>query len=116
MAIALAVVSCRATKDPEVDTFGLGTTSVDAVDGDGDGYAGSDDCNDNDAAQFPDAAEVCDGIDNNCDGQIDEGVLLEWFADGDGDGFGDPEQVVVSCERPDNASDNDLDCNDSTRW
>ena len=32
------------------------------------------DCDDNDAASYPGAAEICDGKDNNCDGQIDEGV------------------------------------------
>ena len=73
----------------EVDTFGLSGTSA-VVDGDGDGVTGSDDCNDNDASQFPGAAETCDGVDNNCDGQIDEGVLQTWFADADRDGFGDP--------------------------
>lgn len=39
-----------------------------------------DDCDDDDSATSPDASEVCDGIDNNCDGSIDEGF------DGDGDG------------------------------
>ena len=44
------------------------------------------DCNDNDPAINPGAAEVCDGIDNNCDLQIDEGVLP---TDADGDGYFD---------------------------
>jgi hypothetical protein len=36
----------------------------------------NDDCNDNDATAYPGHAEVCgDGVDNNCDGQIDEGCL-----------------------------------------
>lgn len=30
------------------------------------------DCNDEDGAMYPGADEVCDGVDNNCDGQIDE--------------------------------------------
>lgn len=40
---------------------------------DGDGWsAEAGDCNDEDAAVFPGAEEVCDGIDNNCDGVADE--------------------------------------------
>ena len=51
------------------------------IDRDGDGYGvGADclgpDCNDNDPAIHPGAAEVCDGVDNNCDGRIDEGFEL----------------------------------------
>lgn len=43
---------------------------------DGDGYTDSEDCNDEDANIFPDAAEICDGLDNNCDGQVDEDEIL----------------------------------------
>jgi hypothetical protein len=48
-------------------TCGSGT------DNDGDGYDSTVDCDDNNAAVNPGATEVCDGIDNDCDGQIDEG-------------------------------------------
>jgi hypothetical protein len=47
-------------------------TLVCEQDVDGDGYACAVDCNDADASMHPDAVDVCDGIDNDCDGAIDE--------------------------------------------
>ncbi|NCG17666.1 MAG: hypothetical protein GWP91_01440, partial [Rhodobacterales bacterium] len=42
---------------------------------DGDGFALSDgDCDDDDGWRNPDAIETCDGVDNNCDLEIDEGL------------------------------------------
>ncbi|MBT9557222.1 MAG: peptidoglycan DD-metalloendopeptidase family protein [Myxococcales bacterium] len=58
------LASLRAVKDvPVVDP-----------DGDGDGYVKSKDCNDSDAGIKPGAAELCDAIDNDCDGSVDEGL------------------------------------------
>jgi hypothetical protein len=50
--------------------------SAKPADADGDGVAAPADCNDNDAAVFPGAPERCDGRDNDCDGQVDEGIQL----------------------------------------
>jgi hypothetical protein len=67
------------------------TPTLTCTDGDGDTYAvegggcGLVDCDDTDPAVNPGAAEVCgDGIDNNCDTQIDEGCVTCTDADGDG--------------------------------
>lgn len=48
-------------------------TEVEIVDNDLDGFPDTEDCNDNDATINPEAVEICDGVDNNCDEAIDEG-------------------------------------------
>ncbi|MBK8705730.1 MAG: putative metal-binding motif-containing protein [Saprospiraceae bacterium] len=71
------------------------------------------DCNDANAAIKPGATEVCDGIDNNCNGMTDEGVLTTYFQDLDGDGFGNPFVSTQSCMTPANYVTNNQDCDDS---
>jgi hypothetical protein len=54
-----------------------------------DGYVAiSGDCNDNDANILPNAPEFCDGKDNDCDGQVDEGAGIKYYKDVDRDGYG----------------------------
>lgn len=40
--------------------------------------------------------------------------MIEWFADSDGDGFGDPATSMLRCAQPDGFVDNADDCDDST--
>ncbi|QDG51825.1 hypothetical protein FIV42_14060 [Persicimonas caeni] len=51
------------------------------------------DCDDGDPRRYPTNPETCDGVDNDCDTDVDEpgaqGSLV-WYEDVDGDGFGDP--------------------------
>ncbi len=57
-----------------IDSWSYGATDPDDMDDDGDGYSENEgDCHDGDPAIHPGAAEDCDGIDNNCDGTVDEG-------------------------------------------
>ena len=62
----------------------------------------------------PDAVEVCDGLDQDCDGIADNGVLQTWYLDGDFDGYGQAGLGVEACEPPSGYVGNDDDCDDTT--
>ena len=70
------------------------------------------DCDDSNPEISPIAIETCDGIDNDCDGEMDEGVLLTFYADEDEDGYGNPDQSQDACEVPEGMVENSDDCND----
>ena len=111
MWVGLFMVGCRnEVKTPTTDTDDIIVTESDL---DGDGYLEGDDCDDNDAGVYPGATETCDGIDNNCDGEVDEGVQSVFFIDNDGDGFGDPENTVEACDAPEGSVPNGNDCDDT---
>ncbi|MCB9742660.1 MAG: FG-GAP repeat protein [Alphaproteobacteria bacterium] len=89
-----------------------------------DGYlADAGDCDDLDRAVNPDAIEVCnEGVDDNCDGyaddadaEVDLATATEWYADLDGDGYGDPDSTpTLACAAPSGTSSDFSDCDDST--
>jgi len=84
-------------------------------DEDEDGFYSYEDCDDNNPMIHPDAIEICDGIDNNCDGQIDESLqIFTYYLDSDGDEFGDENISIDTClmNPPAGYVDNALDCND----
>ncbi len=58
--------------------------------------------------------ELCDGKDNDCDGQVDEGAsdAIIWYADRDSDGYGDTNSIWYSCSAPTGYAANSLDCDD----
>ena len=86
----------------------------DVIDADQDGFYASEDCDDGNANVRPDATERCDGIDNNCDGTIDEGVATLYYEDADHDGFGNPTENTSSCEILDGYVTTSNDCNDDS--
>ncbi len=114
----LFLAGCPATEGGKSDA----STSKDdeceknpgACDEDGDGFLPSeDDCDDKDASVNPGSTEICDGIDNNCDGETDEGTTSTFYADVDADGFGDATTTTVACENPAGFVANGTDCNDA---
>jgi hypothetical protein len=86
------------------------TDASSKVDADSDGYGVDVDCDDGDASVHPEAAEICDGADQDCDGENDNGVLGTWYLDADEDGFGG--EAVTGCEAPDGAVETGGDCDD----
>ncbi len=85
-------------------------------DKDGDGFDTETDCDDGNERVSPDAAEMCNGRDDNCDGVIDEDAedITTWYADADGDSYGDPAAFRISCTSPSGYVDNAEDCNDGS--
>ena len=83
------------------------------ADGDGDGFDSSLDCDDDEPTISPGAQEVCDGIDNDCDGLIDEGLTSLWHLDEDGDGQGSSVSAIESCETLLDRVTDDSDCDDT---
>lgn len=76
----------------------------------------SGDCADNDRNRHPGVTtEACNGLDDDCDGGIDEGVQVPgWYRDQDVDGYGAGARVAA-CTRPSGHVNNALDCDDSMR-
>jgi hypothetical protein len=112
-------------------------TAVDAVtwyaDADSDGYgdamvmdvecyqptgyvADNTDCDDSNNTTYPTASEYCDGVDNDCDGTIDEDTAVDaltWYADADSDGYGDASTTDIECYQPTGYVADDTDCDDT---
>ena len=87
--------------------------SVGYADDDGDGFAACEECDDSDADINPGAVEVCNDIDDDCDGEVDDGVLSSFYADVDSDGYGDAESSVEACQAPSGHVADDTDCDDT---
>jgi len=122
--------------DDNCDTFVDESSAIDArvlySDGDHDGYGIEEstsvgcnetsdwsftalDCDDTNSAVHPNADEVCDGLDNDCDLVVDEDPSdgLTFYLDSDGDGHGDPNTTIITCSLATGVSDSPTDCDDA---
>ncbi len=101
-------------RDEDGDGFGLAVDVLCLCEPDGDYRTEEDgDCDDHDPDTNPDGTEVCDDLDNDCDGSTDEDAVDAgtWYLDNDGDGVGSAE--VTQCDQPTNGVDEGGDCDDT---
>lgn len=102
--------------DADGDGFGFGPPRGYGCSGGSDEVSNNDDCDQESAEINPLADERCDGVDNDCDGTIDEDGTINGFpfyADTDGDGWGDANDAELLCMATDGRVDTPGDCNDS---
>ena len=105
------VFGCPADKPEET-----GGDPPQVVDADGDGWDSTEDCDDSDAAVNPGAEELCNERDDDCNGEVDEDAAdaQAWYADVDGDGYGDPENSQTACEQAEGWVEDSTDCDDTS--
>ena len=106
------------------DTLGDGRDqncdNADGIDADGDGFvseaSGGDDCGDADPDVNVIAIEVCNGVDDDCNGETDPPTAVgtsTFYVDGDADGYGDLASPVQACAASAGIVANDDDCDDA---
>jgi hypothetical protein len=108
-------------RDADGDTFGNPSLTKVACNlaQAGAGYvANNTDCNDGSMAINPNAIEVCNGIDDNCAGGIDNGLPTSiFYRDADNDTFGNPAVTKTACNLAQAGAGyvaNNSDCNDGS--
>ena len=102
--------SCNSIDD---DCDGLTDEDFDL---DGDTYTTcGGDCDDNNASVYPGAAEVCNNIDDDCNTLVDDGLtFVTYYADADGDTYGDASSTVSTCNgAPVGYVSDNTDCDDN---
>jgi hypothetical protein len=102
---------------PDADDDGYGNTNapLETCEASVPGYvATGGDCNDVDSNVYPGATEACNGVDDNCNGTSDEGLVgTTFYADADNDGYGNPNLSITACVQPPGYVTNDDDCDDN---
>jgi cysteine-rich repeat protein len=101
--------------DSDGDNYGNAANSIYALIQPAGYVTDNTDCDDSNPAINPSATEVCDGVDNNCDGSVDDSSsadALTWYLDSDTDTFGDSFVTILACSQPLGYVDNSADCDD----
>ena len=111
--ILLFLAACDQDIKLEPEELDEDPVQSELTDMDSDGYLSDEDCNDSQAEVHPGAPELCDGMDNDCDGEVDEEVMTTSYLDADEDGYGDSSQSTEGCEIPAGYVPIGTDCNDS---
>jgi hypothetical protein len=101
--------------DADADGFGDAATAVLACAAPAGAVTDATDCDDTSPAISPDGVEICDGVDQDCDGAIDDTPTDAgtFHADADGDGYGDPTATTMACAAPSGFVDEATDCDDA---
>ena len=103
--------------DADGDTYGDAEAPLEACGESAGVVADNTDCDDANSAINPAADEVCDAIDNDCDGTINGETATDatdWYPDGDADGYGDADGTPVrDCDAPSGTVDDGTDCDDT---
>ena len=100
-------------QDFDNDGFGTGDAVTSCTNPGAGWVTNNTDCDDTNGNTFPGATELCNTIDDNCDGQTDEGVQTVYFIDNDGDTYGNPSVSILACTQPIGYTPDDTDCNDT---
>ena len=100
------------TKPEQTDSATSTTVPDSPIDNDNDGWPESSDCDDQNPEIHPEAEEQCNQQDDNCNGEIDEGLEVNWYLDEDGDGYGGS-LLGTSCDTIAGGVLNGDDCDDT---
>lgn len=100
--------------DKDGDGYGDETQGMSACDAPVDYISQAGDCDDADSDAFPGNEEVCDGVDQDCDGNVDFGAVDgdPYYYDADDDGYGDPSAETWLCEQQEGYSEVPGDCDE----
>ena len=99
--------------DMDGDGFGDPNISRESCDAPAGHVADGTDCDDGDTEVFPGAEEACNGVDDDCDGDVDEGLTSTWYIDGDSDGYGLDDDTVEACTPGSGWAGEGGDCDDT---
>ncbi|MDP2307764.1 MAG: MopE-related protein [Pseudomonadota bacterium] len=97
--------------DGDDDGYGAGA-ALSACDAPAGTVASSSDCDDGSSSVRPSGTEVCNGVDDDCDGSTDEGGATIWYRDADGDGYGTSSPTSAACSAPSGYVATVTDCDD----